>query len=235
MPTIPDVVGKIQAHVAPVVFLDTCVLLDVIRAPRRNISTAVQAAIELSTAAQRMPPRVHLVIGFPTPTEWNDHVDETVEDCRTAVNVVNAVSEAWTFLGHAGVRLLSPLETTLPERLRTLSETLRDASILLDKDDVALSRAFDRVIGSRRPAKKGGKGAKDAAILEHAVRLMSELRIAGFAGRCVFVSSNTNDFATANTTVLHPDLRPDFDSINLEYAASLNAAVALLRAGGWVP
>jgi hypothetical protein len=119
--------------------------------------------------------------------------------------------------------------------LRTLSETLRHASLLLDKDDVALSRAFDRVVDSRRPAKKGGKGAKDAAILEHAVRLVTELRSARFTGRCVFVSSNTSDFATANTMNLHPDLKPDFVPINLDYAASLNAAVALLRRDGWRP
>jgi len=235
MPAISDVVGTIQAHVAPVVFLDTCILLDVIRAPMRNLPTAVQAANELLTSAQRVPPRVHLVIGFPTPTEWNDHVDETVEDCRTAVNIVNAVSEAWAFLGHAAIPRLSPLATTLPDRLRSFSEALRDASILLDKDDVALSRAFDRVVSSRRPAKKGGKGAKDAAILEHVVRLVNELRGAGFTGRCIFVSSNTNDFAAANTTALHPDLRPDLDPIGLDYAASLNAAVALLKGHGWVP
>ena len=60
-----------------------------------------------------------------------------------------------------------------------LSETLRDAAILLDKDADALSRAIDRVIRAELPAKKGGRGAKDAVILEHAIGLTTALRSHG--------------------------------------------------------
>jgi hypothetical protein len=84
MPSILAAVGTIQAHVAPVVFLDTCVLLDIIRAPLRNASLTVQAATELLTGAQRVSPTVYLVIGCPTPTEWNDHVVDAVTDCSIA-------------------------------------------------------------------------------------------------------------------------------------------------------
>ena len=168
MSSILAAVGTIQAHVAPVVFLDTCVLLDIIRAPLRNACLTVQAATELLTGAQRVSPTVYLVIGCPTPTEWNHNVVEAVTDCSIAVNNVNAVSEAWGFLGTAGIPPLSPLAMTLPDRLRSLSESLRDAATLLDKDVDALSRTLDRVINSEKPTKKGGKGAKDAVILEHA-------------------------------------------------------------------
>ena len=52
MPNIPAAVAAIQAHPAPVVYLDTCVLLDIIRAPLRNTASAVQAASELLTGVQ---------------------------------------------------------------------------------------------------------------------------------------------------------------------------------------
>ena len=149
---------------------------------------------------------------------------------------MNAVSEAWGFLGAAGIPPLSPLAMALPDRLRSLSESLRDAATLLDKDVDALSRAFDRVINSERPTKKGGKGAKDAVILEHALGLTRELRNVGLGNTCIFVSSNTNDFAASRTTTLHPSLAPYFAApTNLRYAASLTSAVTLLRVEGWVP
>jgi len=62
MPSIPDSVIAIQARAAPVLFLDTCVLLDVIRAPLRDSAFTVQAAVEVLTAAQRSPPTVYLVL-----------------------------------------------------------------------------------------------------------------------------------------------------------------------------
>jgi hypothetical protein len=236
MPSIPAAVATIQANPAPVVYLDTCVLLDVIRAPLRNTAAAVQAAAELLTGAQRGTPTVHLVIGCPTPTEWNDHVEEALTECTTAVTSVDAVSDAWGFLGVAGIPPLPALAMSLPDRLKDLSEDLRNAAILLDKDADALSRAIERVIKAEKPAKKGGQGAKDAVIMEHALGLTSALRAVGFGHPCIFASSNTHDFAVSNTTTLHPTLVPLFAApTNLQYAASITTAVALLRAGGWLP
>ncbi len=235
MPTIAAAVATIQGNAAPVVYLDTCVLLDIVRAPLRNNAAAVQAASELLTGAQRTPPTVYPVIGCPTPTEWNDHIDEAVTDCTTAVSSVNAVSDAWNFLGVPGIPPLPTHALPLPDRLKDLSETLRDAAILLDKDADALSRAIDRMIKAERPAKKGGRGAKDAVIMEHAIGLSTELRAAGFVEPCIFVSSNTSDFAGSNTTALHPNLAPVFAGPNLLYAASLPEAVVLLKGANWVP
>ena len=235
MASLPDAVATIQAHAAPVVFLDTCVLLDIIRAPLRNTASTVQAAMELLTAAQRVPPTVYPVIGCPTPTEWSDNFKNAVNDCGIAVSSVNAVAEACGFLGIAGIPLLPDLAKTLPELLKALSESLRHAAILLDKDADALSRAIDRVINAELPAKAGGKGAKDAVIMEHALGLTLALRAAGFQRTCIFVSSNTGDFAAPKTTNVHPILAPFFTSANLRYAASLAEAVALLKGQGWAP
>ena len=236
MPSIAAAVATIEANPAPMVYLDTCVLLDIIRAPLRNTAAAVQAASELMTGARRKPPTVYLVIGCPTPTEWNDHVEEAIADCTTAVTSVNAVSEAWGFLGSAGIPLLPLWAMPLPDRLKDLSENLHNAAILLDKDGDALSRAIERVITGEPPAKKGGKGAKNAVILEHAIGLTNALRANGFLQRCIFASSNTNDFAQPKTTALHPIFAPLFAApTSLDYAASITAAVALLKGGGWLP
>jgi hypothetical protein len=105
----------------------------------------------------------------------------------------------------------------------------------MDHDFAALGRAVDRINASTRPAKPGGKGAKDSVILEHAVEATAQLRNAGFAGTCLFVSSNTKDFADAGSINLHAQLTPVLKAVNLEYAVSLTHAESILKAAGWVP
>jgi hypothetical protein len=238
MTLIAGAVATISGNPAPVVFLDSCVLLDVVRSPLRNISSEVRVANQFLNAVGKVPKTVYLVIGSPTPTEWTDHIDEAEKDCKTAVNSCNAVSDACRHLALPGAPF--PAATLaaavgLPSVLRKLSADLLAAAICLDHDGNALSRAIDRVVAARLPAKKGGKGAKDAVILEHALEATRQLRAARFAGTCVFTSSNTSDFAAPTSMALHPILAPDFAPLNLLYATSLTHAETHLRATGWVP
>lgn len=236
MESIATAIGRIRRAVAPVVYLDTCVLLDVVRAPLRNAAGTVEAALELLTGAKRSVPTVYLFVGCPTPTEWSDHIHEAVADCNIAVNCVDAVSHSWHFLGEPGLPTLSPPLLVLPARLRTLSKNLLDAASVLDKDGEALGRAIDRIISGRKPARKGGQGAKDATILEHAISLVDALIAVGVATPRVFVSSNTNDFLITKGTAIHPEIKPDFDPPrDIHYSVSLSDAVTWLKASGWAP
>ena len=55
MESIAAAVARIRLAVAPVVFLDTCVILDVVRAPLRDAAATVGAALELLAGATRVP------------------------------------------------------------------------------------------------------------------------------------------------------------------------------------
>ena len=235
MESIATAVGRIRLAVAPVVFLDTCVLLDVVRAPLRNSAATVEAALELLTGAKRVVPTVYLFVGCPTPTEWNDHIDAVVKDCDIAVQCVDAVADSWHFLGEPRLPTLPRPLPVLPDRLKTLSKDLLDSASVLDKDGEALCRAIDRIINARKPARKGGQGAKDATILDHAISLVDALLVEGISRPRVFVSSNTNDFALSKTDDIHPDIKPDFDPPrDIHYSVGLAEAVTWLKAGGWV-
>jgi hypothetical protein len=236
MPAIPAAVAAILGSPAPVLFLDTCVLLDVVRAPHRDSVEEIEAATELLVSVQRNPPGIHLVVACPTPTEHKDNLLDAQVDCEVAVRCVDSVALAWGFLGVPGLPLLAQQVTQLSDRLTSLSQDLLAAVMELDKDDFALRRAADRVIRAELPARKGGKGAKDAIIMEHAVELAIALRAAGFNGLCLFASSNTTDFASGKTTTLHPNLQAPFGPpASLTYAARLSLAVRALKSSGWVP
>ena len=72
-------------------------------------------------------------------------------------------------------------------------------------------------------------------IVEHAIELTGLLRNAGFTPPCVFVSSNTSDFAAPSSTAVHPDLVAEFTADPLGYAISLEHAESTLLTAGWVP
>ena len=93
-------VNDIPANPAPVLFLDTCILLDIVRAPLRNKPSEIQFARLFLTAVQKTPKTIHLLVASPTQREWTDHIAETENDCTIAVNGCNAVA---SICGHMGL------------------------------------------------------------------------------------------------------------------------------------
>lgn len=236
MTLIADVVNEITAHPAPVLFLDTCILLDVVRAPLRNKPDEIRFGRIFLDAVQKNPKTIHLLIPFPVQTEWSTHVLERENECRTAINACNAVSEICLHLALPTVAVLPAAVLTMPALLRQLSTDLLNACVTIDQDAAALGKAVSRIVANTHPVKQPeSKGAKDAVILEHAVQTTGQLRNAGFASNCLFVSSNTKDYAAPGSTSLHPQLAPLFNTVNLGYAVSLTDAHAVLTAAGWVP
>jgi hypothetical protein len=235
MTLIADVVTAITGSPAPVLFIDSCILLDIVRAPLRDKPTEIPFARVFLDSVQKAQKTIHLVVASPTPREWADHIAEAENGCTSAVKAYDAVASIYGHLGHPAVPALPPGVPPLPTLLRQLSADLLAAAVILDHDAAALGRAVDRIIASTHPAKPGGKGAKDSVILEHAVEATSQLRNAGFTGVCVFVSSNTKDFANTGTFNLHTLLAPVFNPVSLRYAVSLTHAESILTTAGWVP
>jgi hypothetical protein len=235
MRPIGRIVTAITGSPAPVLFVDSCTLLDIVRAPLRNKANEVRVARQFLVSVRKTPKTIHILISSPTPQEWNDHIAEAVANCTDAVNACNAVSAICGHMALPAIAALPAAVLTLPDMLRDLSSDLLGEAVVIKNQAVAMDKAIARIIASTHPAKPGGKGAKDSIILEHAVETTSKLRAAGFGGICLFVSSNTNDFAVKGGTNLHAALLPAFNPVGLGYAVSLEDAEATLLAAGWVP
>ena len=204
MTLIADIIRDIAANPAPVLFLDTCILLDVVRAPLRSKPDEVRFAQLFLTSVQKNPKTLHLLVPSPVQPEWDTHIQERVNECATAVNACNSVAAVCGHLALPVVAALPAGVLKMPELLRQLSADLLAACVAIDNDGLALARAVDRIVASRHPVKQPhSKGAKDSVILEHAVETTAQLRSAGFAEICIFVSSNTADFANPGSTNLH--------------------------------
>ena len=115
MTLIADIIHDITANPAPVLFLDTCILLDVVRAPLRSKPDEVRFARLFLASVQKNPKTIHLLVPSPVQPEWDTHIQERVNECTTAVNACNAVA---AICGH----LALPVVAALPAGVLTMPD-----------------------------------------------------------------------------------------------------------------
>lgn len=235
MTRIAQIVSDVLSHPAPVVFLDSCSLLDVVRAPARNKADEVRVAQQFLACKNKDPQTLHLIIASPTRQEWEHNVESAAKECLSFVERCDAIALICDCLALSPVARLPAEVSELPKLLRELSASLLSAAIEMDYDAEALKRAAVRIMTPNHPVKMKGTGARDALILEHVLETTKQLRDAKFAAACVFVSSNTDDFSAKLSTLVHPELARDFGPISLLYAISLTHAERELLAAGWAP
>ena len=83
MPSIAAAEAQLRAADRPVLFLDTCIIVDIIRATMRCMGTHfVQRAVELRGLLKSAPPGCALVVASVVPTEWGNHAPKTRDEVR---------------------------------------------------------------------------------------------------------------------------------------------------------
>ncbi len=231
MTTLAQAAADLLAAPRPVLFLDTCALLDIVRAPLRDLTMTVRAGDDLRSLA--VAGTVRLVVQDIVSGEWNDNLPAARRDGETGVRAFTATWQIAADLGQPAPPLPVLPPGTLIDDLEQLSRDLLTVATVLDRDHDGMSWAIDRVATKRKPSSAKGP-VKDCHILGHALRL-SNLLGAGYPNSLVLVSSNRSDFAAPNATIFHPDIAPEAAVAGLEYAVSLEAVVAVLRSTGEIP
>ena len=232
MTTLAQAVAALIAAPRPILFLDTCTLLDIVRAPLRDLTVAVRAGVELR--ALEATRTVRLFVQDIVPGEWADNLPAARRDGEAGVRAFTATWQIAADLGQPAPPLPVLPPGTLIDELEQLSHDLLMAADTLDRDYAGMSWAIDRVAAKQKPSSAKGT-VKDCHILGHALRLSTLLAAAGYPNSRLLVSSNRSDFAAPNATVFHPDIFHDAAAAGLRYAISLEAAVADLRAAGEIP
>jgi hypothetical protein len=228
MPSIDEVAGQVATAGVPVLFLDTCILLDIIRSPNRCLRNYAMQAWELLRLASLTPPACLIVVSSYVPGEWNTNVEEVTEEVAKHFGKMKEHAshfhDACEVLGIAvGFGRADYAQPKLHERLRDLSKQLLDAAICLNRDAESRERAFHRVESKTAPSRKGG-GLVDCAIIEECLTVCRGSRVAGFTRKCVFCTSNTADYCEVGGR-LHPALDLEFIACGLTFAKNLSGAV----------
>jgi hypothetical protein len=230
MPSIADAAAHLHAAGLPILFLDTCSIVDIIREPLRpdKLAGCVAAGVELLQLATSTPTRCSLVVGSSVPREWLNHAQATADDLRNHLarldDLASSFHETCTSLGIAlpfGRPTYGGLG--LVNRLYDLSKQLLDASLYLDAYNDTNMRAFARAATNTPPSRKGGE-IKDSTIVEECLEVCRQLHAGGFGEKRIFCTSNTNDYCGPGGA-LHPALTGDFAAVGLHFVTNLPWAV----------
>ena len=201
--SIRNVTDRIIASPAPVLFIDTCSLLDLIRVPFRErsakkVSQVLDAAMNLIALSQKSVSGLW-VVGPPVVLdEWTEHSQAATEELRRHLERLdNSIEIAHIVANAVGAAMPNPAarysSQNLDDALERLSASFFANALILSEDSNCVIRASRRTINQEAPGRKGG-GLKDCIIIEHSIELCSQLQVAGFAERCVFITSNEKDF-----------------------------------------
>ncbi len=225
---IADLATRVASDPAPVLLLDTCNLLDLLRAPVRGFVNEIEAAVQIRSRLTLPKPGLWVCAAEFVPLEWAANVgvveSEQLKQLAKWDEVGAQLLDAVTRLGQASPVIGNFNHQGMLQSLRQLAQGILDNSFILGRDATSISLAIARLLAKRPPAQN--KQFKDSVILEQYLAFIGQLRKAGFNPRCVFVSSNRTDFgAGGGSPNLHPDLEPEFQAIRLEYFPTLHAAV----------
>lgn len=205
--------------------LDTCAMLDLVRAPARVELDApfATAALEIYEAATSASPAVKLIVIDLVQREYLTNVNQVIAESTAALR--KARGPYLHSLTVAANYLRTPLEPCVSDAWidqaiglgKDLVDRMIVAATIEPVTDDDKGHAFNRSYVKRPPARRGNSSLDDCIIVETALRLQRALP----AGeRAVLLSSNTRDYCGGGTGLLRPELQADFDSCGLTFAVN---------------
>lgn len=223
--------AAIMAAGAPILCVDTCSLLDIVRDPRRESIRPHEArsAHEIVGAAEAG--RLTILIAPQVVVELGDNRAKVQGETAAALTklreTVKRVDGVVTAFGIAGGMETGHLVGHVDRASALLDRWLGAALTIVEGPETA-ARAFDRVRTARTPSRQGKENMKDCAVIETYLDFVGAFRNAGGTAPAIFVSANTNDYAGDVGVILKPDLAAEFEALNLEYQPNFAAAKHVL-------
>ena len=217
----------------PVLCLDTCIILDILRDPARDDVRVHEheASLALLSAAQAGTV-LKALVAEQVAREFLDNVERVQNDARQGLRRrTREIGKLNTLVALYGTS--RPIKLAHwddhDKRTRRAANRWFQASTTVRESSSTVPNAFLRLNEARSPARRGKQSMKDCVILETYLEHIRFLRDEGRTASAVFVSSNTGDYAADDKTTVRDDIKHEFQSLGLEYAPSMGAARGLLK------
>jgi hypothetical protein len=226
--------GRIVQANVPVLCLDTCSLLDVIRDPFRDASQPhdARAAVALLQAL-KAGSRLIGLLADQVQVELDSHLANVVDEAQRGLRKlrvhVTRVDGLVSAFGAAVNTDLSPWNHHVANASNAVQQWIA-ASAVAPQSAAVPNRAYSRAMRVQAPARKGKDSLQDCVVLETYLEVVGALRQGGLTATVVFLSSNTNDYSESPTkkAQLHPGLVQEFAALNMQFANGHGMARALL-------
>ena len=232
-----EVTNKATNANLPILFLDTCALLDLMRGPNRkefDIANA-KAAIKLLGLADNEKPEITLMLADQVINELNDNMGKIKQYCSNAIlDIKENMQRLFSLAKIYGIDVpydnIDITALKFDEVANGIVDCFIRASLKIFRNDTVLTKATKRVLCPKAPAKKGKDSLKDCIIIETYLHTANNLRMNGFQNKIVFLTVNTKDFSEIknNSFILHKELSTEFSDVSLEFAVEFQHASSLL-------
>ncbi len=215
----------LAANGVPILCLDTCTILDVMRDLTRDTirpdearaAQGIITAMEAGTALGLVAAQVEVEFGQRLKTV-EDEARDKLNEMRARLRRMDQVA---ALFGGNGVTSIAHMDDHVA-RTRTWVDRLMTAAVRVKPGQKVPKLANMRSIQGRAPAPKGQGAIKDCLVFETYLELGRKLMAEEFAQPLVFVSSNTNDYGS--TREPKPEIRADAEAVNMTFYSSIGAA-----------
>lgn len=215
----------------PLILIDTCSILDIIRVPIREELNAEQLIGGAQSLLENaLGGKIYLAITSTVRIEYDTNLPEVQDGLKSLAEKREkqakhyVLSTSLAGLPIAGAGPFAP--DTLSGVLSQLAADIVSHTYEIEGSDACSGRAMGRVVGNQAPASKGKSEAKDCHIIEHFLELARSLRSLGFSEKIAFVTSNSNDYGKIGD--LRPPLEDQFRVVDLHYVNNFRWALNLV-------
>lgn len=228
--TIPDF------KTIPVLFWDTCSLLDILRSivPSRNSDEKIISRISDITEAIKQK-RLLSVCSEITIQEIIDNVastfdehDKEVKKLARGINSYSSFLQQTPFAPASPIPIIDLQQYKLMDYFTAILQTLLDNTLFIKPDDIQ-SKAHTRLVNKQPPAHLKQE-YKDCVIWETCLSLKQGLNNVNMP--CYFKSSNTTDYA--QNGIFNTDLATEAKKENIIYTSNFHKLYHELNNAGIV-
>lgn len=226
-----DAADQVIASGAPVLLIDTCSLLDIVRVPIRDEVSIhdITAMGTLLSRAAASPPQLTLLINEQVHYEFSANVDNVERD--TEKEIAKLSKRVKSIYGRIGAfpPISAPPANTgfsnygFPARGRKMAEEILKLCLIVADDDAQAKKALLRVNNAIPPATRAKQSAKDCIIIETYLYISSFIHSRNQNIKKIFITANKDDYQQGHSS-LAPSLRAEFCALGLAYSPNWSAA-----------
>ena len=209
-----DISQRISNSSAPVLFIDTCIFLDILRSIfRDNIHVdAIAAALSLIKMSESDPTKVWLLTNETVHAEWGDNIVNVKQELKKEVKALERKREKLVIAANVILKIehtygQKMTSINLHGHLENLSRNLLSHCFITEQDYNHCAMGMQRSIKCLPPAKKGKSEPKDCVIFEAFLDVSEKVRKLGYRKEIYFVTSNSNDYGKANNPFIIEELK----------------------------
>jgi len=229
-------ISKIDVEKKPVIFWDTCSLLDIVRLPLPNRKQSVSTLQNLLEIKDKIVSDDIISLSSKLCVdEFNNHIEHYVKEVKTAstklsqtfndfVGFINKVNATGTLIPTTNLSVYK-----IEDLLCQIAHVIIDKTFFINEDATFALFAHTRTTLKIPPAKKKGE-YKDCYIWGTCLELRNTSADKTYSYN--FMSSNTTDFADTNKRDFVTEIKNEADLNSIEYFSNFNVAYGKLKTIG---